>query len=275
MKIDRYLASLSQTEPQARKAALQNALREEKLPYVVESCSEPHIGRIVQNYMVYPTEHTPCPMFCAHYDACPGSPGANDNAASVCILIQLAAFCQEKKIPAAFCFLDGEESGHLGAKLFEKNRSREFSVTVNLDMCGYGDTIALYVKGGQRKPTAVAFLQKKRMQAHHVRQVNYLPEGDDRCFSTSRQPVLSLAVMPFWDTRYLDAIAAHGNLLGNFPEASLILEQMEVISTMHGGWRDQVKWIQPEAMQMVYDYLCEVLCTPIASRHFRLLVNDK
>ena len=269
MRIDRYLESLSQTEHQARKAALEAALREENLPYTVQSGSEPHTGRPVQNYMVYPAELGPCPMFCAHYDACPGSPGANDNAASLCILIELAVFCRENRIPAAFCFLDGEECGHLGAKLLEKNRSREFSVVVNLDMCGYGDTIALYAKGGRRKPAAAVFLQKKRMQAHHVREVNYLPEGDDRCFSTGVQPVFSLAVMPFWDTRYLDAIAAHGNLLGNFPEASLILEQMEVISTMHGGWRDQIKWVQPEAMQMVYDYLSEVLCAPAAAEHFR------
>ena len=83
------------------------------------------------------------------------------------------------------------------------------------------------------------------------------------CFSTRRQPVLSIAVMPKWDTRYLDAMAAQGSgLLGRTPEFKMMVGQMEVATTMHGGFRDAVKWVQPEAMQQVYDYLLEALCAP-------------
>lgn len=71
--------------------------------------------------------------------------------------------------------------------------------------------------------------------------------------------------MPRWDTKYLDAMAAQGSgLLGRTPEFKMMVGQMEVASTMHGGFRDAVKWVQPEAMQQVYDYLLDALSAPPA-----------
>lgn len=35
----------------------------------------------------------------------------------------------------------------------------------------------------------------------------------------------------------------------------MMLGQMEVVTTMHGGFRDGLEWIQPEAMETVYRYL--------------------
>lgn len=90
-----------------------------------------------------------------------------------------------------------------------------------------------------------------------------MPEGDNVCFTTRRQPVVSIAVMPRWDTKYLTAMAAQGHgLLGRSPEFKMMLGEMEVASTMHGGFRDAIKWVQPEAMQMLYDYLLDAMTTP-------------
>ena len=101
--------------------------------------------------------------------------------------------------------------------------------------------------------------------------VRYLPEGDECCFPSRRQPVLSLAVMPQWDTKFLDAIAAHGGgFLGRPPEMQMMLGEMEVMSTMHGGFRDKVQWVQPAAMQQVYDYLLDALTAPPPAKRFGL-----
>ena len=75
---------------------------------------------------------------------------------------------------------------------------------------------------------------------------------------------------PGGDTRQLDqcsrdltAMAAQGmGLLGRSPEFKMMLGEMEVASTMHGGFRDAIKWVQPEAMQMLYDYLLDAMTTP-------------
>ena len=59
------------------------------------------------------------------------------------------------------------------------------------------------------------------------------------------------------------AMAAQGmGLLGRSPEFKMMLGEMEVASTMHGGFRDAIKWVQPEAMQMLYDYLLDAMTTP-------------
>ena len=42
----------------------------------------------------------------------------------------------------------------------------------------------------------------------------------------------------------------------------MMLGEMEVASTMHGGFRDAIKWVQREAMQMLYDYLLDAMTTP-------------
>ena len=51
-------------------------------------------------------------------------------------------------------------------------------------------------------------------------------------------------------------------LLGRSPEFKMMLGEMEVASTMHGGFRDAIKWVQPEAMHMLYDYLLDAMTTP-------------
>lgn len=257
----KHLAALAQPELAARRAALEAALIEEGLNFKVQQGTESEKTPIpARNYLVYPASQAPCPLLCAHYDAFPGSPGANDNAAACCILIALARTLLERRVSAAFAFLDGEETGHTGAKLFEAERGREFSVLVNLDVCGYGDTIALYPKGGERKPAASVFCEKGRLAAHGAKLVHFIPEGDEVCFPSRRQPVFSLCVMPMWDTKYLDAIARHGGgLLGRPPEVQMMLGDMEVASTMHGGYRDKVEFVQPQAMEQVYGYLLDAL----------------
>ena len=272
MELQTHLAALAQPDAAARRAALEAAFAAEGLvpELQTEEADETHPDPAC-NYLLFPESDAPCPLLCAHYDGHPGSPGANDNAAAVCILLALAKATREQGIPVGFAFLDGEEKGHTGAKLFEAARTREFSVVVNLDVCGYGDTLALYAKGGEKKPAAAVFCDKKRLAAHHGRMVRYLPEGDECCFPSRRQPVLSLAVMPQWDTKFLDAIAAHGGgFLGRPPEMQMMLGEMEVMSTMHGGFRDKVQWVQPAAMQQVYDYLLDALTAPPPAKRFGL-----
>lgn len=257
MNIDRHLARLAQPDPLARRTALEEVLSEEGLSFQRQT-EGGDLPCPAVNYLVLPESSVPYPLFCAHYDAYPGSPGANDNAAAVCILIDLALELRRQNIPAGFAFLDGEETKHRGAKLLESSRDWALSLVVNLDMCGYGDTLAVCSRGGEKQPAAAPFWNRQRLASHHGQRVKFLPEGDDSCFSTRRQPVLSVAVVPQWDVQYLNALAGLGSgALGHPPEYEMILGQMEVLSTMHGAFRDGVRWVQPAAMTQVFDYLLD------------------
>ena len=161
MEIEKHLAELAQADPQARRAALEAVLAAESLTPELQEQEADERHKAARNYLLYTADKdAKGPLLCAHYDAHPGSTGANDNAAGVCILIALAKELQQRKIPATIAFFDGEESGHSGAKLFEEGRTREVSCVVNLDMCGYGDTIAVYARGSENRAGARPFCAK-------------------------------------------------------------------------------------------------------------------
>lgn len=162
MEIEKHLAELAQTDPQARRTALENALAAEGLTPEIQECEADERRKAARNYLLYTADKdSQGPLFSPITTHTPGSTGANDNAAAVCILIALAKELQQRKIPATIAFFDGEESGHSGAKLFEDGRKREVSCVVNLDMCGYGDTIAVYARGSENRAGARTLLRPR------------------------------------------------------------------------------------------------------------------
>lgn len=77
-------------------------------------------------------------LFVTHHDAFPGSPGANDNASAIAVLIGLL-----KKRKAAACIFDEEEKGYVGASAYtEKNKLP--NTVIGLELMGMGDTIAIW-----------------------------------------------------------------------------------------------------------------------------------
>ena len=264
--MQKHLSSLITKDPDIRRQALAGILEAEKLPYSVQSAEPSHKApRGVVNYLLNADIAAASLLFCAHYDAVPGSFGANDNAAAVCILLQLASELAERNIPARFAFFDGEESGNTGSKLYVSETSRDkLTGVINLDLCGYGDTIAVYGSGNERKAALAPFCEKGFLKQHNGQLVKYLPPGDNSSFSRIGIPALSIAVVPAWDIRFLKALASYGgNLFGHTtPEFDMIIQQMEVTSTIHGGPRDTPEWIDEKAMQQVHDYLLEGISKP-------------
>ncbi|MDC7220088.1 MAG: M28 family peptidase [Spirochaetales bacterium] len=103
----------------------------------------------------------------AHYDRFPGSPGANDNGASVFQLLHLCRYLQDCRYThnCQILLTDGEELHHgsgrkeqgsyLLGELF-KQHGIDRTVMIILDMCGIGDTL-IYSTGhekltGRRSP---------------------------------------------------------------------------------------------------------------------------
>lgn len=269
---DAMLSTLRQIavpDPDARRAAMRDILARKGFAFRLQQ-SEPteQKPRGVCNFLLEPEEAEPSVLFCAHYDAYPASSGANDNGAAVAILTQLADELRRQGVRAGFAFFDGEEDGHSGARLFESQAGeRVYAAIVNLDMCGYGDTLTVCSHGRPSRAAARPFCDKERLRRYGGRMVRYLPESDDICFHAHKQPVLSLAIMPKWDARYMDVLASYnGSFLGLPPEFRQILSQLEVAGTMHGAFHDGVQWVQPAAMHQVYGYLLDAMTAPPEKR---------
>lgn len=264
-----HLETLAQKDPDQRRQALAGVLEAEGLSYTLQeeeaSFKNP---RGVANYLLTPWQETPCLLFCAHYDAVPGSFGANDNAASLCILIALAKELKSRNLPARFAFFDGEENCNAGSRLYAAQMDKS-AVTgiINLDVCGFGDTIAICGKGNENKPVFRPFCQKLLLDRYNAQVLKYLPKSDEASFAGSRIPALSLCAIPRWDIQYLKAMATYGDgFLGRPPEFDMMMGQMEVSTTMHGGYRDHPDYVESEAMSQIYGYLSEAVAAPPAGR---------
>ena len=283
--ITRHLQQLSLPDPDARRNALEQVLEQEGISYAIQS-EKPseQIPRGVRNYLFSTgADASGAPecagskrqyLFCAHYDAYPGSPGANDNASSLCILIDLYYALKEKGIPAWFAFLDGEESGFTGSILYRDCMEKsDPHAAINLDLCGFGDTIVLNAGGSEKSRTFLPFCNDNICRQYGNAIVKYLPDSDDTVLRKAHIPTLGISVVPRWDVQYLKSLGAMGSgLLGRSPEFKMIVSSMEVCTTMHGAYRDKVETVQPEAMQKVLDYLTTVMSHPVPRKTLRDLL---
>lgn len=89
----------------------------------------------------------------AHYDAVPGTPGADDNATGVAALLELARIfaSQPAKYPLRLVAFDLEEYGMLGSAAyatFLRQQQQSLRLMISLEMLGYCDS----TPGSQRYP---------------------------------------------------------------------------------------------------------------------------
>ena len=154
-------AQLAQPELSARREAALHLLSRAGLSHEVQTASaKPDTGGFalfaqpapkaeveVQNIIVRPVEIAgPKLVIGAHYDAFPGSPGANDNASGMAVLLALAQELSRSGCDKAVevVFFDAEESGRAGSIAYlAECSSEEVAGMVNLDVCGYGDTLCV------------------------------------------------------------------------------------------------------------------------------------
>ena len=131
-------------------------------------------------------------LLAAHHDAVDASPGANDNAAAVGILLSLIerlAASPPTKLRLRFLFTAAEERGYLGARHYAREIDiAELAGVLSLELCGIGDSVVIW-----DAPDATPFLDTvssilrniglARDEGHHV--VGRIPMfgSDHRAFA--------------------------------------------------------------------------------------------
>lgn len=86
--------------------------------------------------------HRPPVLVGAHYDSVPGSPGADDNATGIAVLLELAcAFAEQPgKSPLRLVAFDLEELGFVGSRHYARDlhqQSEDLKLMLSLEMLGY------------------------------------------------------------------------------------------------------------------------------------------
>ena len=144
-------------------------------------------------------------LLIAHHDAVPGSPGANDNAASVAILLALLerlAASPPSGLRVRLLFPACEELGYLGARAYVRQTPPAGVVGVlSLELCGIGDTLAIWDAGDPtpflgRVRGAFESLGRRADESYHV--VGRIPVfgSDHRAFAVAGVPAYGLTVVP-------------------------------------------------------------------------------
>jgi len=153
-------------------------------------------------------------VLAAHHDAVPGSPGANDNAASVGILLTLLerlAAAPPPRLRVRLLFAACEELGYLGARAYVRDASLDrIAGVLSLELCGRGDTLAIWDAEAETPflrtvRGALESVGRRADETYHV--VGRIPVfgSDHRAFAAAGVPAYGLTVAPAADADALRA----------------------------------------------------------------------
>lgn len=125
---------------------------------------ERHRYRTGENLFV-PSMMTPFVGLSSHYDAVPGSPGANDNASAIAVCVELLRRYMEEpfgRFGLQVFFFDEEEKGLLGSQAYvEQYGVRGMKGLFNLELVGMGEEFALWpLKEQHEEPLLSLFEQR-------------------------------------------------------------------------------------------------------------------
>ena len=144
-------------------------------------------------------------VLCAHHDAVPGSPGANDNAAAVGVLLHLLPRLG-RHVPRGWrvrlLFTAQEEIDYLGARVYvEETSLGDIAGVLSLELCGRGDAIALwdvdeetpFLQGVTRALDGAGL---RRDEGYHI--VGRIPVfgSDHRAFAAAGVPAYGFTLAP-------------------------------------------------------------------------------
>ncbi|MBI2460724.1 MAG: M20/M25/M40 family metallo-hydrolase [Candidatus Rokubacteria bacterium] len=146
-------------------------------------------------------------LLAGHHDAVPGSPGANDNAAAVAILLRLLERLLDdppRRFRVRVVIFGDEEKGFLGSRAYVRAAPLDDLLgVVSLELCGIGDGLALWdvePEAGSRLARAFAAtaeaLGYRRDEGYHL--VGRIPlfGSDHRPFAARGIPAYGLTVIP-------------------------------------------------------------------------------
>ena len=147
-----HIKALENQNSSARGQYIQNTLKRFDIKSAIQNCHVPQINNIIVNFSPgFEKKHL---IISAHYDVVKGSPGANDNASGVSVLLGLCQELSGIKAPVKIVFFDREEAwirtpvlrlGLLGSLCYAfTTNMRNISAVYNLEFCGVGDYLAIW-----------------------------------------------------------------------------------------------------------------------------------
>jgi hypothetical protein len=216
----------------------------------------------------------PVLLLAGHHDAVPGSPGGNDNAAAVGILLALwdrLAARPPRRLTVRFAFFADEERGMLGSRVYARTARLDDALgAVSLELCGIGDSLVLWdvTPALQATPLVRAWigvveaLGYRRDETYHLAEPVPFFGSDHRPLADRGIPGVGLTVVP---TAAAEALRAfiYGGVRGILVPPA---RRPPPFTTYHTA-DDTAESLEPDAMArvvVVLEALCRALDAPAA-----------
>lgn len=198
----------------------------------------------------------------AHYDAVPGSPGANDDAS--CISSILAAYGRLKRerlghLKVRFVIFDDEESGLKGSKAYVRTHALNDVIAMySLELCGIGDTVAVWElkKKDRRKPGIQTLIQTfKAMRTNYVVESKIPRYGSDhKTFAKEGIPAVAVTIIPKRD----EAVLREYIFQPNLPKWAHRENRPSIFQTYHTP-NDKAATLEEGAMKLMAEVISEAV----------------
>ncbi|MEW6143081.1 MAG: M28 family peptidase [Chloroflexota bacterium] len=205
-----YVRALENRSNYARGEQILAALAAMGLEPTIQVCRWPRIRNIIVDFV--PESSSRRFLFSAHYDAVRNSPGSNDNASGVAVLLGLCNELRHKQQPARIVFFDREEAwlrtptlrlGLLGSLYYVRKADlQNVAAVYNLEFCGQGDFLAIWpVKGHEIRLAAVRQIEEIATRQGLPHKTTHIPwlllSSDHLSFRIRGFPnVVTLSLLP-------------------------------------------------------------------------------
>lgn len=280
-----YVRALENKDSPERGRQVQAALEAMGIEFTVQERRRPQIKNIIVDFSGgYNEKHL---LFSAHYDTVEGSPGANDNASGVAVLLGLCRLLKNLQVPVKAVFFDREETwlrtpflklGLLGSLYYVwKSDLRMTSAVFNLEFCGQGDFLAIWsVKGKEENLPAVKAVEKAAAGLNLGCKSGYIPwllfSSDHFSFRLRGfSNAITLSLLPS------EQIPAFERLTSNLSLPGLLAGRKpaipEILSTIHTAEdtasrlsESSLKTMLSLLMEIVWAYIPVCEAVPEASR---------
>ena len=265
-----HIRTLENQNSLARGRYIQETLKKLQINSVMQNRRVPRIENIIVDFS--PSTEKKRLIITAHYDVVKGSPGANDNASGVSVLLGLCRELRGIQAPVKVVFFDREEAwfrtpilrlGLLGSLYYACTTNlRSISAVLNLEFCGSGDYLAIWSIG--HKETNLSIFKQVTTAANRLNlpfKSAHIPwmlmSSDHLSFRLRGFPnALTLSLLPSVGVQAMEESLARVNLYKLLFQRRQILH--EPLSLVH-TYQDTSSHLSESSLRLMLSLLLEVI----------------
>lgn len=255
----KYVKKIADVNKQKRRDAILSILAEHKIPFRL--CGQQQNKHFTENIIVSVNPQKQRYVIGAHYDNVEGSIGAVDNASGVSTVLKLLfALYGNTDKPVDFVFFDREEYEDRGSEAYVNSVGKENIIAMlNLDPCGFGDTIAIHKMYDKNVNWFDNLFDKKHFLDFPLTKINFTPNGDHYTFFGNNIPTIEICTVSEKLAICFNKIAPYREC-GEVPKELYdeFLESYDM-TTFHNGENDKLETVSQTIMDSLTQYLINVL----------------